>query len=74
MPAGQKGDAGGMPDRLASPEQLSAFLQVPVKTIYRWRSSGEGPPAIKVGRHLRFRWADIDEWCDARRASERDVR
>jgi excisionase family DNA binding protein len=40
---------------LLSPEELSELLGVPVGTLYRWRHHGIGPPALKVGRHLRYR-------------------
>lgn len=48
--------------RLLSTEQLARFLGVPVKTVYRWRERGAGPRAYRIGRHLRFRWADVRRW------------
>jgi excisionase family DNA binding protein len=51
---------------LLSTEQLARFLGVPVKTIYQWRYRGEGPPAYRVGRHLRFRWPDVRAWLEER--------
>jgi hypothetical protein len=32
-------------------EDLSAYLSVPVATIYMWRSTGEAPTAHKIGRY-----------------------
>jgi excisionase family DNA binding protein len=52
---------------LLSPEELSNFLGVPVATIYRWRSRGEGPSGFKVGRHVRFSLDDVQDWLDTRR-------
>lgn len=49
---------------LLSTKQLAAFLGVPVKTIYQWRYRGVGPPAYRVGRHLRFRWKDVGAWLE----------
>jgi excisionase family DNA binding protein len=46
--------------------EVAAFLQVPPKTLYRWRSVGDGPPALKLGRHLRYRWADVEAWLETR--------
>ena len=64
--------AGRMPQRLtegsaerralATPVEVADYLRVPLRTIYRWRYAGEGPPAFRIGRHLRFRWADVEEW------------
>lgn len=48
--------------RLADVHQLATYLGVPVKTLYAWRYRREGPPALRVGRHLRYRWSDIDRW------------
>jgi excisionase family DNA binding protein len=47
---------------LASAKEVSAHLGVPITTLYTWRSRGKGPKATRVGRHLRYRWADIDAW------------
>ncbi|MGF1618095.1 MAG: helix-turn-helix transcriptional regulator [Acidimicrobiia bacterium] len=42
-------------DRLLGVHELAAYLDVPVKTLYAWRYKREGPPALRVGRHLRYR-------------------
>jgi predicted DNA-binding transcriptional regulator AlpA len=49
-------------DRLLDIQQLAFYLQIPVKTLYAWRYRQVGPPAIRVGRHLRYRWEDIAGW------------
>jgi excisionase family DNA binding protein len=41
---------------------LSEFIDIPPRTIYNWRLRGEGPPAYRVGRHLRFRKSDVEAW------------
>jgi excisionase family DNA binding protein len=46
---------------------LARFLGVPVNTIYKWRTSGEGPPAYRVGKHLRFDERQVHEWLSTRR-------
>ena len=45
-----------------TPDELAARLRVPKATLYQWRYRGEGPRAIKVGRHLRYRLADVERW------------
>ncbi|MDH3425418.1 MAG: helix-turn-helix domain-containing protein [Acidimicrobiia bacterium] len=30
--------------------------------MYAWRHRHEGPPGFRVGKHLRFRWADVRDW------------
>ena len=52
---------------LLSPDELSAFLGVPVNTIYRWRTRREGPTGFKVGRHVRYNLDEVREWLETRR-------
>ncbi|MGH9167369.1 MAG: helix-turn-helix domain-containing protein [Acidimicrobiia bacterium] len=49
-------------DRLLTVKELADYLGVPVATIYAWRYRGEGPPGFRVGRHLRFRQGDVEQW------------
>lgn len=49
-------------DRLWTVEDVSTFLGVPVGTLYQWRHRRLGPPAAKVGRHLRYDPADVRSW------------
>jgi excisionase family DNA binding protein len=49
-------------EQLLTPEDVSKALQIPVKTLYRWRHNGIGPAAIRVGRHLRYRSTDVEAW------------
>ena len=50
---------------LAAPAEVAAYLGVPVKTLYQWKYRGIGPSVHKVGRHLRYRWREVDAWLDA---------
>jgi excisionase family DNA binding protein len=52
--------------RLLRPRELSELLGVPVGTLANWRSARTGPPFVKVGRHVRYRTGDVDEWIAAR--------
>lgn len=51
-------------DQLLSPAELADYLSIPVQTIYQWRHRGDGPPGYRVGRHVRYRWTDIQAWLD----------
>jgi len=53
-----------MDHRLLTVAELAEFLQKPKATIYAWKYRGEGPPAIRVGRTLRFRESDVNAWLD----------
>lgn len=49
---------------------VSAYLQVPERTIYDWRARNIGPRSIKVGRHLRYRREDVEEWLNQQTAEQ----
>lgn len=54
--------------RLLTIDDVAEELGVSVKTIYQWRSRHPvpyGPPAIKVGKYLRWRPDTLREWIDA---------
>lgn len=50
--------------QLATVEDLATYAGVPVKTVYEWNYKRTGPRVLKVGRHIRYRWADIEKWLD----------
>lgn len=50
--------------KLWTVQELADFLDVPVRTIYSWRSQGYGPKGKKVGRHVRFDPAEVESWFD----------
>jgi excisionase family DNA binding protein len=52
---------------LATAEEVSTYLGVPIDTLYAWRSRGKGPVAHKVGRFLRWRWEAVEAWLDEHR-------
>lgn len=54
-------------DRLLTVQELANYLGVPVATIYAWRYRHEGPPGFRVGRHVRFRRSDVEEWISQQR-------
>ncbi len=53
------------PAPLLTPIQLAEILSVPVDTLRSWRSRGVGPPALKVGRFVRYQPADVQAWMAA---------
>lgn len=64
-----------MVDRRPLPDikQVSAFTGLPIATLrdQRHQGVGIGGLAIKVGKHLRWRWEDIDRWLDEQAAAGR---
>lgn len=52
------------PDNLTT-EQTAKYLQCSTQRIEIWRHHGEGPPYIKLGRMVRYRKSDLDEWIES---------
>lgn len=42
--------------------EAAAYLRIPIKTLYQWKWRGEGPPAYKAGRHLRYVPDEVRAW------------
>lgn len=51
-------------------EELGRLLKVKKGTIYHWTSAGF-IPHIKVGRFIRFRVSDIEQWLRQRKRQGR---
>lgn len=49
-------------------DEVSAFLGVPVATLYQWRYRRVGPRASRVGRHLRYNPSDVRAWVEGQAA------
>ena len=62
MSTSNQGRAEDLDESLWGPPDLSAYLQVPVATLYAWHHRQIGPKALKVGRHLRYRREDVVAW------------
>jgi predicted DNA-binding transcriptional regulator AlpA len=55
-------------DRLWTVHDVSAFLGMPLGTLYQWRYMRIGPPAYRVGRHIRYDPAAVRTWLDTQDA------
>lgn len=56
---------------LATPDQVAALLEVTPATMAKWRTRGEGPPWIKVGRRILYRWTAVEKWMESRECGGR---
>jgi len=43
-------------------DEVASYLRVSVWTLYHWRNRGYGPPGGRVGKHIRYRVADVVAW------------
>lgn len=46
--------------------EVAELLSVPVATLYCWRYRGEGPSGYKIGRHVRYSRAAVEQWLETR--------
>lgn len=56
-------------ESLWSIDQVAAYLKIPVQTLRTWRKRRTGPPAARIGKHLRYDPARVRAWV-ARRSAE----
>jgi len=54
---------GALPE-WSTPTDLSNYLQIPIDTLYGWRYKGFGPPAARIGKHLRYHQPDVLRWLE----------
>lgn len=46
--------------------EVAVYLGVPEATLYRWRTRGDGPRGLRVGRHVRYQPQDVRDWITSR--------
>lgn len=70
MPLAQKRGGGhAMTDtHLWSSAELAEYLGVPPNTVAQWRFHHDGPQYLRIGKHVRYRKADVDRWLDEQAA------
>lgn len=55
-----------MPNLPLTTEQAAELLGLKRTTLEAWRCRGGGPQFIKLGRAVRYRQADLEEWIESR--------
>jgi hypothetical protein len=53
-------------ENLATPEEVAEAMTVTVDNLAQQRYRRIGPPYIRVGNRIRYRWADIEQYLAAR--------
>jgi predicted DNA-binding transcriptional regulator AlpA len=48
---------------------VAGFLNVPIKTIYQWRTQGYGPKGRRVGRYIRYDPTEVRSWFESLESS-----
>jgi excisionase family DNA binding protein len=60
-------------EKLLDSDELAELLGVPSKTLADWRLRGLGPAFVRVGRHVRYEPAAVDEWKAKQTVRPREV-
>lgn len=55
-----------MAEKLLSLKELCDWLEVSASTVYNWRVRGDGPRGYRVGRSLRFKASEVEQWLEQR--------
>src|SRR5687768_16820115 len=51
-----------MSNRFLTPKEVADDLKVTLGTLHSWRQRGQGPPATRLGKHLRYDRVAYESW------------
>ena len=54
-----------------TPQDLAEREGVPLQTVYGWNKTRSGPEYMRIGRHVRYRLADVIAWEKSRTVGAR---
>jgi predicted DNA-binding transcriptional regulator AlpA len=61
-----------MSDLFLTEREFSEQFKVPARTAQRWRSTGDGPPFVRLGpRRVAYRLSDVERWAASRTFASR---
>ncbi len=60
-------DAQPDPDQLLDETQTADLICQSVRTLQKWRVAGYGPEFFKIGRSVRYRRREVNDWIESRR-------
>lgn len=46
-------------------EEVASILGVSASTVRWWKQTGKGPRSAKIGKHVRYRRADVESWIES---------
>ena len=61
-----------MDNMFLTESEFSERFKVPARTAQRWRTTGDGPPFIRLGpRRIAYRLSDVERWATSRTFASR---
>jgi len=52
-------------NKLWGMQEVADFLDVPINTLYQWRTRKYGPPGKRVGKYVRFVPDQVKAWVES---------
>ncbi|GID94529.1 helix-turn-helix transcriptional regulator [Amorphoplanes digitatis] len=56
-------------DELLTINEVADILKIPVGTLRKWRTEGNGPEGFRLGKYVRFRHSAVNRFISAREAA-----
>ena len=57
----------GEKDKLMTPRQLAKYLESSISALSQYRALGTGPEYFKIGKMVRYRKSDVNQWLEQQR-------
>ena len=50
---------------LVGVDEVASILGVSASTVRWWRQTGKGPRSAKIGKHVRYKRAEVEAWAES---------
>ena len=61
----------GEKDKLMTPRQLAQYLESSISALSQYRALGTGPEYFKIGKMVRYRKSDVNQWLEQQRIGKK---
>ena len=61
----------GEKDKLMTPRQLAKYLESSISALSQYRALGTGPEYFKIGKMVRYRKSDVNQWLEQQRIGKK---
>lgn len=62
-----------MKTELLTPKEVETLFKIKTGTLANWRSQGKGPQYHKIGRTVRYKRNDVEEWIESNLVLTTDI-
>ena len=70
MPPAKQRASSYADEHFLTTDELADLLNVPRRTVEAWRYRRCGPPGVRMGRHVRYRWSAVQAWLRQREEAD----